>query len=218
VKSAGADLGFAVDPDVDRLALVDGDGRALSEEMTLVLALDFLLAKTPGPVAVNLSTTGLIEKVAAKHGCEVFRTPVGEANVVETILREGCVIGGEGNGGVIYPTIHAGRDALVGIAMILQGLAERGGTLAEWVATLPPVVMVKTKVAADDLPQGEGLRAVLQGLGAGEIDDRDGLKWTGTGGWVHVRPSNTEPVVRIIAEAQDEGAAVELINKVKKGL
>ena len=139
VKSSAADLGLAVDPDVDRLALVDGEGRALSEEMTLVLALDFLLARTPGPVAVNLSTTGLIETVAAKHGCEVFRTPVGEANVVEAILREGCVIGGEGNGGVIYPTIHAGRDALVGIAMVLQGIAESGKSLADLVAALPPV-------------------------------------------------------------------------------
>jgi len=221
VKSSGADLGLAVDPDVDRLALVDGNGRALSEEMTLVLALDFLLARTPGPVAVNLSTTGLIEKVASRHGCEVFRTPVGEANVVETMLREGCIIGGEGNGGVIYPTIHAGRDALVGIAMVLQAVAEHGGTsggaLAGMADALPPVAMVKTKVAADELPAGEALGAVLQGLGEGEIDNRDGLKWVGADAWVHVRPSNTEPVVRIIAEAQDEAAADELIKKVRKG-
>ncbi|MFH2053721.1 MAG: phosphoglucosamine mutase [bacterium] len=221
VKSRGADLGFAVDPDVDRLALVDEGGTALSEEMTLVLCLDFLLGKTralgrePGPVAVNLSTTGLIETVAARHGVRVFRTPVGEANVVEAILAEGCLLGGEGNGGVIYPEIHAGRDALVGIAMILQALADSGKTLAQLVAELPPVAMVKTKFPADDLPAGEALRDALLALGPGEIDERDGMKWTGDRGWVHVRPSNTEPVVRIIAEAQDEAAAAELIMMVK---
>jgi len=215
VTDAGADLGFAVDPDVDRLALVDESGRALSEEYTLALAMDFLLARTPGPVAVNLSTTGLIEKVADRHGCRTFRTPVGEANVVETILEQDCILGGEGNGGVIYPTIHAGRDALVGIAMIVQAVAESGRPLGGMADALPPVVMVKTKVAADALPTGEDLVDVLKTLGPGEIDRRDGLKWVGPDGWVHVRPSNTEPVVRIIAEAQDKAAAVEMINRVK---
>jgi phosphomannomutase len=214
VVEQGADLGFAVDPDVDRLALVDGKGRALSEEITLVLAMDFLLGKTPGPVAVNLSTTGLIEKVAQRHGCTVYRTPVGEANVVETMLEHDCVLGGEGNGGVIYPTLHAGRDALVGIAMILQSLAESGKTLAELVDTYPPVAMVKTKFAADDLPAGDALVEALAALGPGELDQRDGVKWTGESGWVHVRGSNTEPAVRIIAEAADEEAAWALIRQV----
>ncbi len=215
VKSSGADLGFAVDPDVDRLALVDENGRALSEEMTLALAADFLLGKTPGPMAVNLSTTGLIEKVASGHGCKVYRTPVGEANVVETILGQDCILGGEGNGGVIYPTIHAGRDALVGIAMVLQAVAESGLSLGQMADALPPVFMLKTKVAAEDLPEGDALVEVMRRLGPGEIDERDGLKWVGQEGWVHVRPSNTEPVVRIIAEAKDEAAAAELIEKVK---
>jgi len=218
VREEGADLGFAVDPDVDRLALVAGDGRALSEELTLVLAADFVLGRTPGPVAVNLSTTGLIEKVAARHGVAVHRTPVGEANVVEAVLAAGCVLGGEGNGGVIYPEVHAGRDALVGIAMILQSLADSGRSLAELAAAWPPVAMVKTKFAAEDPPDPETLAAALAALGAGEIDRRDGVKWTGEDAWVHVRPSNTEPVVRIIAEAQDEGAAVDLISRVEAGL
>ncbi len=223
VAAEGADIGFAVDPDVDRLALVDEKGRALSEEMTLVLAVDFVLGKLkatgrqPGPVAVNLSTTGLIETVARKHGVSVFRTPVGEANVVETILDEGCELGGEGNGGVIYPAIHAGRDALVGIAMVLQALTESGGTLSEMVAALPPVVMRKIKVPADQLPAGDDLKKVLASLGPGTIDERDGLKWVGEAGWVHVRPSNTEPVVRIIAEAQDEKQVADLIRKVQAG-
>lgn len=215
VKASGADIGFAVDPDVDRLALVDGSGTALSEEMTLALATNFLLGKTPGPVAVNLSTTGLIEKVAALHGCKVFRTAVGEANVVEAIINENCIVGGEGNGGVIYPTIHAGRDALVGIAMILQSLAETGESLSDQVSKLPPVVMVKTKVASDDLPAGNALAEVLASLGPGEVDKRDGMKWIGKDSWVHVRPSNTEPVVRIIAEAQDHEKASDLIARVK---
>ena len=216
VRAQGADLGFAVDPDVDRLALVDATGRALSEEMTLVLAADFLLGKTPGPIAVNLSTTGLVEKIAADHGQTVYRTPVGEANVVEAILAHDCILGGEGNGGVIYPTIHAGRDALVGIAMILQAVAESGRSLVEMADALPPVAIVKTKVASDELPAGADLVRVLNDLGDGRIDDRDGLKWIGKEAWVHVRPSNTEPVVRIIAEAMDEAAAVELINRVRE--
>jgi len=139
-------------------------------------------------MAVNLSTTGLIEVVAAKHGGKVHRTPVGEANGVEAIIGENCILGGEGNGGVIYPTIRVGRDALVGIAMVLQAVAEHGGTLTEMVEALPPVFMVKTKVAAEDLPSGKALEDVLKALGPGSIDDRDGLKWVGEGAWVHVRP------------------------------
>lgn len=215
VRRQGADLGVAVDPDADRLALVDAHGTALSEELTLVLAADFLLAREPGDVAVNLSTTGLIEKVAARHGRRVWRTPVGEANVVETILGHGCVLGGEGNGGVIYPAVHAGRDSLVGIAMILQHLTDRTASLRELAAELPPVAMVKTKVDASAMPEGEELVRRLEALGPGLIDRRDGVKWTGADAWVHVRASNTEPAVRIIAEAKDESAAVELISRVK---
>jgi phosphomannomutase len=135
--------------------------------------------------------------------------------VVEAMLDHGCVLGGEGNGGVIYPTVHAGRDALVGIAMVLQAVAESGAGLTELAAALPPVFMLKTKVDSDLLPEGEALVQRLEALGPGEIDRRDGVKWTGADGWVHVRPSNTEPVVRIIAEAQDEAAAAELIERVK---
>lgn len=216
VAEAGADVGFAVDPDVDRLALIAGDGLALSEEVTLVLAVDFILGLQPGPVAVNLSTTGLIEKAAARHDQPVHRTPVGEANVVATLLGEGCTIGGEGNGGVIYPTLHAGRDAVVGIAMILQLMAQRNQPLADIVAEYPPVAMVKTKVAADAMPAGEALADHLLTLGPGEIDTRDGVKWTGQEAWVHVRSSNTEPVVRIIAEAASEEAARELIARISR--
>jgi len=216
VQATGADLGFAVDPDVDRLALVADGGRALSEELTLALAVGFVLGHEPGDVAVNLSTTRLIEEVARRHGGRVHRTPVGEANVVATLLRERCVVGGEGNGGVIYPALHPGRDALVGIAMILQLVAERAQPLSALATALPPVAMVKDKVAAEALPGTAALRERLRALGPGDIDDRDGLKWTGREAWVHVRPSNTEPAVRIIAEAADEAAARALIARVRQ--
>jgi phosphomannomutase len=207
-------LGLAVDPDVDRLALVTETGKALSEELTLVLATDFLLAREPGPVAVNLSTTQLVEKVAGRHDAVVHRTPVGEANVVQALLDKQCVIGGEGNGGVIYPALHAGRDALVGIAMIVQSIAESGRTLGELAQALPPVAMVKEKVAQDSVLTGAALASLLASLGPGELDHRDGVKWTGAEAWVHVRSSNTEPVVRIIAEARTADAARELIARV----
>jgi len=216
VERTGADFGLAVDPDVDRLALVTGDATPLSEELTLVLAMDFLLARESGPVAVNLSTTQLVEEVAGRHGTVVYRTPVGEANVVETLLQQNCVIGGEGNGGVIYPRLHAGRDALVGIAMIVQALADGERSLADLVRALPPVAMVKEKVPQDAVPTGAELAALLAGLGPGQLDERDGVKWTGDDAWVHVRPSNTEPVVRIIAEAVTAEAARQLIARVRR--
>jgi len=215
VREQGADLGCAVDPDSDRLALVDGTGQPLSEELTLVLAVDFLLGHQAGPVVVNLSTTSLVEKVAAGHGVPVERTPVGEANVVQTMRAKGAVIGGEGNGGVIYPALHAGRDALVGIAMILQSLTEKDSTLAQLVSALPPAAMVKEKVASDTVPLGDNLAAIMRGWESGTIDTRDGVRWSSADGWVHVRPSNTEPVVRIIAEARSDAAARSLIERVK---
>lgn len=217
VRAHGADLGFAVDPDVDRLALVGADGEPLSEELTLVLAVDFLLAREPGSVVVNLSTTGLIETAAARHGAAVARTPVGEANVVAAMLANGAVIGGEGNGGVIYPRLHPGRDALVGIAMVLQALAESGGTLRDLVARFPSPAMVKEKIELRRPFEPARWRPALAALGPGELDDRDGLKWSGAQAWVHVRPSNTEPLVRVIAEASDPAAARRLVAAVRAG-
>jgi phosphomannomutase len=218
VKDTGAALGLALDPDGDRLALVDGRGKALSEELTLVLATEAVLCHAPGPVVVNLSTTSLIDRVADRYGAPVLRTPVGEANVVEAMLREGAVIGGEGNGGVIYPAVHAGRDALVGAALILQLLAEREQSLEEIVDALPSMAMVKEKAPTAELPVGENLASVLSGLGPGILDERDGVKWTGERAWVHVRPSNTEPVTRIIAEAETEEMARRLIRRVRNAV
>ncbi len=211
VVGHGADLGFAVDPDVDRLVMVDGAGRLLSEELTLAVAVDFLLGREPGPVVVNLSTTGLIETVAERHGQPARRAPVGEANVVEEMLRIDAVIGGEGNGGVIYPALHPGRDALVGIAMVLQHLADTGLSLQEVLAGYPPVAMIKDKFDQDGPFEADRIKERLGALGEGEIDDRDGLRWRGAEGWVHMRPSNTEPIVRVIAEAASEQAARDLV-------
>ncbi len=211
VITSGADLGFAVDPDVDRLVMVDGTGRLLSEELTLAVAVDFLLGREPGPVVVNLSTTGLIETVAEKHGQRAQRTPVGEANVVAEMLAIDAVIGGEGNGGVIYPALHPGRDALVGIAMVLQHLVDTGVSLEQIVGGYPPVSMIKDKFNQETKFDTDRIKDRLIALGEGEIDDRDGLRWRGLDGWVHMRPSNTEPVVRVIAEASTEADARDLV-------
>jgi phosphomannomutase len=218
VAADGVDIGFAVDPDVDRLVLVDHDGTLLSEELTLAVCIDYLLSKEPGDVAVNLSTTGLIDEVASRHGSRVYRTPVGEANVVATMLAENIVIGGEGNGGVIYPALHPGRDALVGIAMVLQMLAEQKTTLKDIVAGYPPVAMVKDKFSQDTPFEADKVRELLSGLGEGDIDDRDGVRWSGEAGWVHVRPSNTEPIIRVIAEAPSEAEARSLVKETRRQL
>ena len=215
VTAAGADLGFAVDPDVDRLVLVDHEGTVLSEELTLAVCVDFLLGREPGDVVINLSTTGLVEIVAARHGSKVRRTPVGEANVVADMLSHGAVVGGEGNGGIIYPALHPGRDALVGIAMVLQQMADTGKSLREIVDGYPPVAMVKDKFDQESPLAADIVTDRMAALGVGTIDGRDGVRWQGPDAWVHVRASNTEPIVRVIAEAATEHEARALIERTR---
>lgn len=219
VRASGADLGLAVDPDVDRLALVDRGGRLLSEELTLAVAADYVLARKPGPVVVNLSTTLAMDHVARRHGVELSRTPVGEANVVARMLEVGATIGGEGNGGVILPQLHAGRDAVLGAALVLAAVAERG-SLAACLADLPPASMYKDKIdltAQLDVPERWRKAAAILGPG-GTWDESDGIRYALTDRWVHLRRSNTEPVLRIIAEAGSEEQAADIVRAVRTAI
>ncbi len=211
VKREGADIGFACDPDADRLVLVDETGRVCSEELTLVLAADYVLGLERGPVAANLSTTRLIDDIASRHGVALHRSSVGEANVISVMKREGAVIGGEGNGGVIYPRVHYGRDAMTGMALILQSLAEEQSSLSERVGSLGEYHILKVK------HQYEGgfdkLSESAKKLFKGEINTTDGIRIDMDIGWIHIRMSNTEPVVRFIAEATTREQAGAILKK-----
>ena len=219
VIANNADLGIAVDPDVDRLALGSEKGIPLGEEYTLALVADFVLSKTPGPVAVNVSTTAAIGEIAHKYGQPIHRTPVGEINVVLEAIACKAVICGEGNGGVIYPALHAGRDAPVGIAMVLQNMAESQDQISEIHAKLPQYSMVKDKVT---LSFGTDARALVDKLETSvsgvQIDKTDGLKLITEEGWVHIRASNTEPIIRVIAESKKSDQAQQLVEKYKSKL
>ncbi|HSG29543.1 MAG TPA: phosphoglucosamine mutase [Candidatus Krumholzibacterium sp.] len=214
VRETGADIGIAVDPDADRLVLVGEDGVVCSEELTLALAADFVLGKRKGPVAANLSSSRLIDDIARRHGVSSFRSKVGEANVIAVMKRHGAVIGGEGNGGVIFPAIHYGRDAMTGMALILQMLAEEDVGLCGKIASLPSYRIIKEKMPFDgDLDAvGERLEKEFEG----EINTIDGIRIDMPSGWVHLRRSNTEPVVRIIAEAGNDEEAAGLVSRVRE--
>jgi len=211
VMDAGADIGFAQDPDADRLAIVNEKGEPIGEEYTLALVAEHLLSKKKGRVVVNLSTTKAIEDIAVKYGVPFKRTKVGEINVVEEMMKKGARIGGEGNGGVISPEINPGRDSLAGIGYILEMMTERKKSVSELVAELPAYVMKKGKVKFDaDSYDGSTLEKIKKEFSSEKISEIDGLRidFIKTepflGGWVHLRPSNTEPVFRIIAEAPDQ--------------
>jgi phosphomannomutase len=220
VRKIGADLGAAFDPDVDRLSLVDETGRAIGEEFTLPLVADHVLGMQKGSVVTNLSTSARLDAVAARHGVTVTRTPVGEANVVQGILDTDARVGGEGNGGVILPRLHLGRDAPAALALILSGLVARGGSLSGWAKTLPELYMIKEKLEMGGDPDWERLRNDMLGVwgGAAREDRRDGLWMAGDGEWVHVRKSGTEPVVRVIAEAGTAARAKTLVEIARAAL
>lgn len=213
VAAEGADLGIAVDPDADRLALVENGGRYLSEELTQVIAADFLWRFRPGPFVTNLSSSRAIEDVAARYGQEVYRSAVGEINVVQKMQEVGAVLGGEGNGGVILPELHYGRDALVGVAMVLQHLANEETTLSAIREALPAYTIVKAKTEIGE-SDPDALLATLQERHRHErCDLTDGLKIDLEEGWVHMRRSNTEPIVRVYAEGRDEASAQALARR-----
>ena len=218
VRATKADVGLAVDPDVDRLALVDETGLPIGEDYTLAFAVRAVLARRPGPVVTNLSTSRVVDDAAAAYGIKVERAPVGEANVVERMAARGAVIGGEGNGGVILPDVHLGRDAPVAAALALALLAARGETVSSVVNSEPRYAILKAKVG---WPAGslDAVYGALAGVLAGAAEDRqDGLRLATQDRWIHVRPSGTEPVVRIIAEAPTESSARELIERGRAAL
>ncbi len=213
VRTHGCDVGFAQDMDADRLAVVDERGEAIGEELTLVLASWFVLSRTPGPVVANLSTTSALDAVAARFGCAVGRSKIGEANVTERMRADHAVIGGEGNGGVIYPRINFGRDSLTGMALILHLLAGTGRTVSALVADLPPFRMVKDKITCPSNRIPDVLRMVKREFDGHRLDTRDGVKVIlEDGRWFLVRGSNTEPIVRVVAEAATDADARALVD------
>jgi phosphomannomutase len=209
-----ADVGFAQDMDADRLAVVSEFGQPVGEERTLVLAAQFVLGRTPGPVVTNLATTHALESVAARFGCSVTRTPIGEANVAKAMLRQKAVIGGEGNGGVIYPPINFARDSLVGIALILHLLADTGKPVSQLANELPPCYMAKRQLPFPSHRIAEALAHVRREYASCPTDVRDGVKVILPEGWFIVRGSNTEPVVRVVAEAASQEAADRIASSV----
>jgi phosphomannomutase len=226
VKASGADLGIVVDPDVDRLVLITEQGDPFGEEYTITSVVQFLLSRSEAPaggtlppVVVNLSTTRAVDDVARAFGVKVVRTPVGEINVATKMKELGAVVGGEGSGGVIVPALHLGRDAIVGIGIILQQLAERGGTLSALKASLPAYAIVKSKVEIPAARSQAALDAVRdRHRGSGGITTDDGLKIDFPDSWVHLRRSNTEPIVRIIAEAPSAAQAQSLVDQFQREL
>ena len=214
VKQQKADIGFAQDPDADRLAIVDENGVYIGEEYTLALAAKNVFSKTKGKAATNLSTSRMIDDLACEFGCEVLRTPVGEANVAGTMLANNCVIGGEGNGGVIDLRVGPIRDSLVGIALVLQLMAETGKTISQLVAEIGGYAMIKEKFTADKNKAASIMAQARQMFADAKIDTSDGCRFDLDDGWVHLRTSNTEPVMRVIAEAKEKEVAQKYINDI----
>jgi len=219
VRKHKADIGFAQDPDADRLVVVDERGNFIGEEYTLALATAYVLKHRKGKIATNLVTSRMIDDIAAAAGCEVVRTPTGEANVANAMEAQGCIFGGEGNGGVIEPRIVPVRNSLVGIALTLAYMAETSKKLSELAAEIPSYIMLKTKLpcapeAASEVARR--VRDIYESNDAAKFDEADGLRIDIPEGWLSVRASNTEPIMRITAEASDEKTAQSLISQVQK--
>jgi phosphomannomutase len=213
VRESGAEIGFAVDPDVDRLALVSERGQAIGEDYTLALAARAVLKHRRGPVVTNLSTSRVVEDIATAAGVDCVLAPVGEVNVAVTMREVGAVIGGEGNGGVILPELHLGRDAPLGAALLLQLLVEEGRPLSAIVADHPRYVIVKDKLDRPPVPLDSVYEALRGAFPEASVDTQDGLRLSWPDRWVHVRPSGTEPIVRVIAEAPTRDEALALVEQ-----
>ena len=212
-----ADVGFVVDPDVDRLAIIMENGEFFVEEYTLVSIADYVLSQTPGATVSNLSSSRALRDVTVAHGCQYTAAAVGEVNVVTEMKRTGAVIGGEGNGGVIYPESHYGRDALVGVALFLTLLAKSGKKVSELKKTYPQYSIAKNKIQlTPDIDVDAILKAVKEHYASEKITDIDGVKIDFAECWVHLRKSNTEPIIRIYSEASTMEKAESLAEDMKK--
>ena len=219
MREARVDIGFVVDPDADRLAVLLENGAPAGEELTVVAASDLVLRYKKGPVVVNCSTTRAVDDIAAQYGVPVYRTKVGEAHVARKMKDTGAVIGGEGNGGVMLPLVHAARDTAVGIPIILQAVLEAGKSASGYFGSLPRYQMVKRRVDFPDLEKlKHALATVESRVSLGTPDRLDGLKWTLPDAWVQVRASNTEPIARVFAEAPDKKTAEDLVKQVMQAL
>jgi phosphomannomutase len=221
VTQARAAIGFCQDPDADRLAIIDENGRYIGEEYTLALCVDHVLRQTPGPVVTNCSTSRMAEDLARKYGVPFFRSAVGEANVVDMMLREKAVIGGEGNGGAIDPRVGLVRDSFVGMAIVLDTMAARGQPIGALVDALPRYAIHKTKITVGREAIPQTLATLEQHFSDAASDWLDGMRldWKhadGSGSWLLVRASNTEPIVRIIAEAPTTDEARQLCEEASK--
>ena len=217
VKESGADVGFVVDPDVDRLAIVMENGEMFVEEYTLVAIADYVLGKTPGPAVSNLSSSRALSDIAARHRCPYVASAVGEVNVTSLMRHIRAVIGGEGNGGVIYPELHYGRDALVGVALFLTLLAKSGKKVSELKKDYPQYAIAKTKVQLTDKTDVDAiLEAVKEKYADEKLTTIDGVKIDFPHSWVHLRKSNTEPILRIYSEAPTMEEAREMGKNVKE--
>lgn len=217
MKDGKADVGFVVDPDVDRLAIVMEDGEMFVEEYTLVAVADYILSHTPGSTVSNLSSSRALRDVTRCHGCEYNAAAVGEVNVVAKMKETGAVIGGEGNGGVIYPELHYGRDALVGVAIFLTLLAKSGKKVSELKKTYPSYQIAKNKIQlTPDIDVDAILMAVKEKFAGCDITDIDGVKIDFPESWVHLRKSNTEPIIRIYSEAETMEKAEKLAEDIKQ--
>lgn len=215
MKKCKADVGFVVDPDVDRLAIINEDGSMFGEEYTIVAVSDYVLSHTPGNTVSNLSSSRALADVTKKHGGCYNAAAVGEVNVTTKMRETGAIIGGEGNGGVIYPESHYGRDALVGIALFLTHLAQQKMTCSQLKATYPQYFISKNKIQLSDGIDVDDILAQVKEKYADErINDIDGVKIDFAESWVHLRKSNTEPIIRIYAEAHTENEAAALAEKI----
>jgi phosphomannomutase len=217
VREAGADLGIASDPDADRAAFVDAAGTPLGEEFTVALGTRVALETQRGPVVTNLSTSRMLDAVCEQAGVPLHRTPVGEAHVVAGMHAHHAVAGGEGNGGMILPAAHHGRDALVAMALVAQAM-RRGATLRELADALPHYAMIKDKLARPEERWEQTAQRLKQAFSDWQLDATDGLRFARGETWVHVRSSGTEPVVRVIAETPDAAGTRALVDEARRAL